>query len=520
MNKEYLNIGKATDLKNKKERNLFRFFETFPGAITWATLIGMFLLSWLKPVWAAFFIIAFCLFWLLRAFQMGAYLISAYKKMKTNLETDWIRRLENLEEDKYKIKADSWRDIYHLVIFPMYKEEEKIVRETFSALAQARYPRENIIVVLAIEERAGEGAKKIANSISKDFSDKFFKFLITTHPADIIGEIAGKGSNESWAAKKAKEEIIDILRIPYERVVVSCLDIDSQVYPQYFSCLAYYYLTAENPTRSSYQPIPLYLNNLWESPFFSRIVSSCNVFWQMMQQQRPEKIVTYSSHSMSFKALVEMDFWQRNFVSEDSAIFWKAFLFYDGDYTVIPLHYPISMDSCAAESFWQTVFNQYKQQRRWAWGSENIPYLLFGCIKNKKISLDKKISYPFFLIEGFWAWGTNALLIFFLGWLPLFLGGREFNATVLAYSLPNITQLLMTISLGGLFICIIISTLLLTPRPSHYSRWKSFSMIVQWIFVPVTFIVFGAIPAIDAQTRLMLGKYMGFWVTEKVRKTK
>jgi len=178
------------------------------------------------------------------------------------------------------------------------------------------------------------------------------------------------------------------------------------------------------------------------------------------------------------------------------------------------------MDSCAAESFWQTVFNQYKQQRRWAWGSENIPYLLFGCIKNKKISLDKKISYPFFLIEGFWAWGTNALLIFFLGWLPLFLGGREFNATVLAYSLPNITQLLMTISLGGLFICIIISTLLLTPRPSHYSRWKSFSMIVQWIFVPVTFIVFGAIPAIDAQTRLMLGKYMGFWVTEKVRKTK
>jgi len=327
MNKEYLNIGKATDLKNKKERNLFRFFETFPGAITWATLIGMFLLSWLKPVWAAFFIIAFCLFWLLRAFQMGAYLISAYKKMKTNLETDWIRRLENLEEDKYKIKADSWRDIYHLVIFPMYKEEEKIVRETFSALAQARYPRENIIVVLAIEERAGEGAKKIANSISKDFSDKFFKFLITTHPADIIGEIAGKGSNESWAAKKAKEEIIDILRIPYERVVVSCLDIDSQVYPQYFSCLAYYYLTAENPTRSSYQPIPLYLNNLWESPFFSRIVSSCNVFWQMMQQQRPEKIVTYSSHSMSFKALVEMDFWQRNFVSEDSAIFWKAFLF-------------------------------------------------------------------------------------------------------------------------------------------------------------------------------------------------
>jgi len=213
-----------------------------------------------------------------------------------------------------------------------------------------------------------------------------------------------------------------------------------------------------------------------------------------------------------------MDFWQTNVVSEDAGIFWKSFLFYDGDYRVVPLHYPVSMDSCAAESLWQTAVNQYKQQRRWAWGSEGIPYLIFGCLKNREIPFKRKFGYAFLLIEAFWTWGTSALLILFLGWLPLLLGGEEFNTMVLAYNLPRITQSLMSISLVGILTCIVIGTLLLTPRPPKYSRWKSLSMVVQWAFFPLTFIFFGSIPAIDAQTRLMLGKYMKFWVTEKVRK--
>jgi cellulose synthase/poly-beta-1,6-N-acetylglucosamine synthase-like glycosyltransferase len=236
----------------------------------------------------------------------------------------------------------------------------------------------------------------------------------------------------------------------------------------------------------------------------------------MTLQQRPEKLITFSSHAMPFLALAEMDFWQSNVVSEDAGIFWKSFLFYDGDYRVVPIHYPISMDACVASDFWKTAVNQYRQQRRWASGSEGVPYLIFGCLKNKKIPFGRKLTYSLLIIEGFWAWATNAILILCLGWLPLIIGRGSFNTTLMAYKLPYITQNLMMLSMIGMFVCIVINTLL-TPRPKDLGFWKKTSIVTQWIFFPIGMIVLGAFPSIEAQTRLMLGKYIGFWVTEKVR---
>lgn len=511
--KYYLKLAKAADLKSPKEKWLYRAFEILPGFLAWLTLLGVIFLSWLKPIWIAFFIIVFDVYWFIRAIHFSCHLIMAYKRMRQHLRENWLAKLKT-------IKNKNWLDIYHLIILPMYKESFEVVNSTFEALLKSDHPKDKMIVVLAIEERAGQEAAQVAQKIKKEFADKFFKFLITVHPKDIVGEIAGKGSNETWAGRQVKEKIIDPAAIAYENIIVSCFDVDTQVYPRYFSCLTYHYLTCPYPTRSSFQPIPLYNNNIWQAPMFSRVVATCNVFWQMMQQQRPEKLVTYSSHSMSFKAIVEMDFWQTNIVSEDAGIFWKAYLFYDGQYQIIPLFYPLSMDACLAENLWQTAINQYKQQRRWAWGSEGIPYLLFGFFKNTfsrgpQIPWPRKFRYSILLLGGFWAWAVTALLILFLGWLPLLLGGPEFNTTILSYNLPHLTSQIMTLAMIGLFSSAVISTLLLPPRPAHLNRWRSLFTVLQWILLPLTMIIFGAAPALDAQTRLMLGKYMGFWVTPK-----
>ncbi|MFH0852133.1 MAG: glycosyltransferase family 2 protein [bacterium] len=515
--KWYLDIGNAKDelLKSPRDRAIYRFLEMLPGMLAWGTLIFVTLMSWLAPVFIAFFIIAFDIYWLLKTIFLSLHMRTSYGTMRRYMKMDWLAELRKLTVNSKQSTVKNWEDIYHLVIVPFYKEPHEVLDATLGAIETANYPKEKIIIILASEERAGEVAQKDAARIKEKYGDKFFKFLVTVHPKDIVGELAGKGANATFAARQAKKEIVDVLALPYDKIIVSNLDSDTRIYPEYFGCLAYHFLTCAAPEKSSFQPIPIFNNNVWNAPAFSRVVATSGTFWHMMQQERPERLATFSSHAMSWQALVELDFWNTKNVSEDSRIFWKSLLYYDGDYRVVPIFYPVSMDANLASSFIKTAANVYRQQRRWGWGSENIPYVIFGFLKNQKISLRKKIYWSFNHMEGFWSWATNALILFMLGWLPLFLGGPQFNLTVLSYNLPQVTRTIMTLAMVGLVSSAIISTLLLPPRPKGYGFHRHLAMVLQWVLLPVTILIFGALPGLEAQTRLMIGKYMGFWVTPK-----
>ena len=432
--KFYLKFGSAKDLPSRsRDFYLYRGFEMLPGVLAWVTIGGIFFASWFAPVATSFFIIAFDLYWILKTIFLSLHLRATYRAMKSNLAINWIKKLDTLSIFNNQLSISSWRDIHHLIILPFYKEPYEIIRESLESIKQSRYPKDRLFIVLGIEERAGEEARLTAEQLKKEYESVFPRLAITSHPANIPGELPGKGSNESWAARVAKEKIIDPLRIPYERIIVSTLDSDTRVYPDYFGILTWNYLTCARPLRSSFQPIPVYNNNIWEAPFFSRVVAISGTFWQMMQQARPERLTTFSSHSMPFKSLVEMDYWHRNIVSEDSRIFWQSLLFYNGDWQTIPLKYPVSMDANVGRTSWETIKNVYKQQRRWGWGAENVPYTLFGFLKNKKIPTGKKIFFMCTQIEGFWSWSTNAIIIFLLGRLPIWLGSAQFNISVLSY---------------------------------------------------------------------------------------
>jgi len=505
--KLYLKIAFSPDLAGY-DRVIYRLLEIFPGAFAWATFLGIFAASYFYPVGAAFFIIIFDVYWLVKTVFLSFHLRANYKRMRLNIGTDW----------QEKLSRTRWEHLWHLVLLPMSKETEDVVSSTILSIEKNIWPKDRIIVVLSYEERYEKHGREVAEAMKEKFTRSFDNFFVTMHPKNLEGEIPGKGSNETWAAKIAKKNFIDQKNIPYENIIVSSFDIDTQIYPQYFEVLAWNFLTANRPVKTSYQPVPVYNNNIWDVPALSRVVATSGTFWQMMQQERPERLTTFSSHSMSFKALVDFDFWQTNMVSEDSRIFWNSLLYYDGDYESVPLSYPVSMDANLAPTFWGTVKNVYRQQRRWAWGVENFPYVVFGFIKNKKIKTRTKLYYIFNMIEGYWSWSTNALMIFALGWLPIFLGGREFNSLVLAYNLPTITRTIMTFAMIGLITSAIISMKLLPPRPPHYGKLRTASMALQWILVPFTIIFFGSFPALEAQTRLMLGKYLGFWITPKHRK--
>jgi hypothetical protein len=112
---------------------------------------------------------------------------------------------------------------------------------------------------------------------------------------------------------------------------------------------------------------------------------------------------------------------------------------------------------------------------------------------------------------------TNPIMLFILGWAPIFLGTAEFHQTVLSYNLPIMVRDLLFFAMFGLVVSSFISLTMLPPRPADKSRLRYVVLALQWILVPLTMIIFSAIPGLDAQTRLMLGRYMGFWVTPKTR---
>ncbi|MBI2577767.1 MAG: glycosyltransferase family 2 protein [Candidatus Wildermuthbacteria bacterium] len=514
--KYYLHIGRWSDLKDPKERTLYRLFEILPGAFTFGVFALAVLLSWLTPAWVSLFILIFILYWFARLVYFGFHLKASYSQMRSNEKTDWLEKLNELSPSQYQAPVSSWHDLYHLVIVPTYQEPLEILRATLSSLRYSDYSKERMIVVLGMEERAGKEGRQTAELLEKEFKDMFFKFLVTAHPDNLPNETAGKASNETWATKKAKEEIIDLLGIPYSRVILTSLDSDSVVFPKYFSCLAYYFLTTPKPLRTSFQPIPLFFNNLMEAPAISRVFSFNSTFWHMMNQSRPEKLITFSTHSMSFQAVVDVGFKQTNVVSDDSRIFWQCYLKYDGDYKTQPVYYPISMDANAALSFWQTLKNIYKQQRRWAYGVADVPYFLFGFLKNKKIPFWKKVSPAWEVFFGFWSWASVSIMIFLLSWLPLWLGGESFSQSLISYNLPRLTSGMLRVGMLGLLGSIYLMFLLFPINFSVHGRRKIIFFVLQWALLPVV-MVFSSIPALEAQIRLMAQRYLGFWVTPKFR---
>jgi len=486
-----------------------RFFEILPGASAWLTLIILVLFSWQMPTVVVIFIVLYDLYWLLRIIYLFFHLQHSFFILKANLKIDWFEKLKNDFNGQ-------WEKIYQLVILPMYQEPYEVVAASFQSLCQTNYPKEKIIVVLATEERGGEKDQKVAQRIKEEFSDYFLKFLITVHPANLSGELAGKGSNETWAAKEAKK-VIDNLKISYEDILVSVFDIDSRPGKDYFAILTYKFLENPNGQQASYQPIPLFTNNLHKTYIFARLIGFSSSFWQFMQQARPNRMVSFSSHSLPFKALVAVDFWPTDVVSEDSQIFFKLLDYYNGNWQAVPLFYPVYMDAVVGESLWESVKNIYKQQRRWAWGVENFVFVATQFLKNKKVNLSKRIYWFYHTFTGFYSWATNSFIIFLFGWLPNVIGSNGFQTTVASYNLSRITGWLMNGSVFGIIMVAFLSIFLLPPRLSWFKKHHYIFYFCQWFLLPPTFILFAALPALDAQTRMMLGGRfrLGFWKTPK-----
>ncbi len=535
-----------------REKILQRFLEMLPGATSWTVLAGMLFIAFWKPILAAILIIAFDFYWLLRLFYATLFLVISYFRLALENNTDWMARVHGMDELEHysrelakRTPGLSWgqrisrrihrkelqalkksgcpppasKDIYHLVIFPVSKESREILEPGIRGLAKGNFPAAQVLVIFALEDRARPSVKQGVRDIQEKYQKSFFDFIVSVHPDGLPGEARVKGSNVTHAAKEAAG-YFHAKKIPFENVIISCFDADTVVSPEYLGCLTYRFMSCPDRTQASFQPIPVYHNNIWEAPGFARVLEIGSSFFQLVEATNPDTLVTFSSHSMSFKALVEADYWPVDMISDDSAIFWKCLLHFNGKYRVVPMYTTISMDVVAAPTWRKTVQYVYKQKRRWAWGVENFPIVIRGFLRSPRISFYDKIKHGFKLFEGHVAWATWAFLLTVISWLPALFAGREFSDTVVYYSTPRITAIIFNLASLALLTTLVLSQCLLPRKRVRNIFFKRVILALEWFSVPLIVTFLSALPALEAQTRLMLGKYMEFWVTDKQRRKK
>lgn len=480
--------------------------EILPGFVSWNLILFPYWGILVIPNAVAYFILAYNLYWFYQSFQIAITAIISHARIQSALKHDWLRDAKRFKNFK-KIK--------NLVIIPTYKEPVHILERTLESLSNQSFPKKQLIVILAMEKKEdGKERKLKIRYLRKKFDKTFAALHFTVHKL-VPGEAAGKGSNERFAALWFKNKYIKTKKINIKDVIVTSCDADHKYHPVHFSQLTYAFL--KNPRRYNFfwQPTILFYNNIWEIPALTRVTNTLGSIWNLAQLPRKDRLINQQNYSLSFKLLDDAGYWDPDKIPEDWGIFFKAFFAKKGFVEVEPIYSPIYVDAAQAKGFWKTLKNQYEQYKRWAWGVSDLPWIIRNYFLSKDIPFFAKTTR---LIYALWAhilWPVNWFAITIGLTLPTVLN-PAFGRTSLGYMVPKISSFILTIALSFLFISLAIDKYYKPPMPKSFSLIKKMSIPLEFVFMPIVGFFLSALPGLDSHTRLMLGKYLEYRVTEKV----
>ncbi len=524
-----------TDLEipyEKDRRGWYRFFEMLPGLTSWTMLALPFILSLIDVRLAAIFILLYLLINFVKAIAGVTRAVQGFRVVREHQALPWRDMIREIDQGAVTphAKRPAWHrriveerlpnkpalmpsnQVVQAVFVAMYKESRDVLEPTIESILKSDYPMDQVIFVLAYEERAGGEAMALAQDLVEKYKHHFMDAMAVMHPRDIPGEVVGKGGNITYAARQL-QKYLDKKKIDYERVMVTTLDADNRVDPQYLGVLSYTYLLADDPFASSYQPVSLYTNNIWDAPAPSRVVAMGNTIFNLMLTLRGHALRNFSSHAQPMVGLVKTDFWSVRTIVEDGHQFWRSYFAFDGKYKVLPLRIPIYQDAVLSESYMKTLKAQFVQLRRWTYGASDVAYVVQkGFMTPNKISKIDIFGKTWRLFESHVTWAVGTILVLFGGFVPSLFSDKEYTAI----ELPIIVSRIQTVALISLLTMLFLSLKTLPPKPAHYKMRHRFFMVIQWVMLPVTSLIYNSMAALNSQTRLIFRRYLSkFDVTEK-----
>lgn len=525
-----------------KRTKSYRFFEMLPAFLSYGAIILLIVLSLFSPFLAAAYLLAIIITTLVKAIGIAYHTTTGRNNLEKAQRINWHERLAQLGDPQRHLSQSSDAqhgfgyqahqmnlqdiasqkelypnpaDIYNAAVIATYKESYDILQPTIQSLLDSSYDKDHLIVVIAYEERGGQAIADTVHRLKDEFGSKFKAFLLVKHPPDLPNEVIGKGGNITNAGRYLRSWL-DEENIKYNDVIVTTLDADNRVHRTYFDYLTYEYIVHPDRKHLSYQPICLFINNIWDVPAPMRVVATGNSFWNIISSMRPHTLRNFASHSQPMDALVEMDFWSTRTVVEDGHQYWRSYFYFKGQYGVVPIYVPIYQDAVLSSTYIRTLKAQFIQLRRWAYGASDVPYVATRIFtKNRQVPFGAGLARLFRLIDSHVTLASIAILIAIGGWVPLFVNAQAAHS-IAAHQLPEVISRVQQVALIGLFITIFFAFKLLPPRPAHYKRSRNIWMVLQWVLMPVTAVVYSSASAFTSQTALLIGRYFDkFDVTEK-----
>lgn len=493
-----------------------RFFELYPVKTTRALEIALPLLSyilitlpiWLsliQPLYTAYFLIFFNIYWLYKSAQLGVNSLKSYAKLKTSIQTNWLEKAKLLP---------NFEKLQHLIIIPTYKEPYGVLKTTIENLMKQDFPHEKIMITIATEERDPEG-KINAEKLKQEY-EKYFKFIFVTIHPDIENEVKGKSSNMAFAGEKT----VKILKEKGENldfITVTSCDADALLHPFYLSYLSFEFLKDEDRYFHFYQAAVMFYSNFWRIPLPMRVMNTIGSLWSFAKLGLEGRLINFSTYSLSLKTVDEVGYWGRDVIPEDYHLFFKTFFHKGQKVKTVPIYLPVMADGAESTTFIKTFINHYEQNKRWAWGVSDDPWIIRNFFLHPEISFWSKLVKIFHVVEDHILWPTNWFLITLGGNIPA-LVNPDFSRTIIGRNLSDISSAILTITIIFILMIVYVDAKMKPPRPTNYPRWKIPFLYLQWLSLPIVSFVLATIPGLDAHTRLLLGKRLEYRVTEKVEK--
>ena len=489
-----------------------RLFEAAPGLVTWIMLLAP---AWIPILFwtpgalvVASAVLVFDVYWLIRAVTVVTGVYSTMWRMRRDMAKDWLAacRVEPPEGVGDPLQY------YHLCVIPTYTEPYHVLERTVQAIVESNYPPELTMIGIITRETDKPGWENVAR-LKEKFGGRlrgFYHIKDPLEPGIVIGKSAAMNWGGRWMVRVLTEQGYDL-----SKVLITDLDSDYRVHPQYFGWISWHH--AREPLRDYviWQPVPLFHNNIWQVPLAVRIMSASTSQWQMFLHSRPHRVVAFSSYTCSLDFVHKVGYWDKDVIPEDSRFYWKAFFTFGQRFSVKSVWLPIYGDSPQARDYAATHVSQYNQIKRWAWGITDVPYVLARFFKHPEIPFWLRFRRFMNLFLNHLNWIFLPMLLLFGASMPLWVS-TDFSLTDLGQTLWGISGVLLGITLSSVLFFLYFEIRLLPPKPDDWPLWRQLSVYPTYFLYPIVGLVLSVLPALEAHTRLLFGRYLEYRVTEKV----